>query len=147
MQFRVEKKDTVYFGELPENLMLGKRVERFFSYQLKSQKRFTILKENIQIYNDKITIGELDCLLLENHKPKHVEVVYKFYLYDHSVGKTELEHLIGPNRKDTLTQKIEKLKLKQLPLLHKIETHEILTKMGYEAINFCLLYTSPSPRD
>ena len=48
----------------------------------------------------------------------HFEIVYKFYLYDHSEGSHEIDHWIGPNRKDCLVDKLNKLKSKQLPLLH-----------------------------
>ncbi len=103
---------------IDEKIRLGKYVERFVSFELEQQENISILAENIQIQNEKITLGELDCLLLKNNKPIHLEIIYKFYLYDASVGKTEIEHFIGPNRKDSLTEKLKKLDEKQLPLLH-----------------------------
>ncbi len=39
---------------------------------------------------------------------------------------------IGPNRRDSLLQKIEKLKNKQLPLLHTPETNDMLKKLNIE---------------
>ncbi len=99
-------------------LRLGKFVERFVSFELNQRSDTQILAENLQIQQEKITLGELDCLLLQNHLPIHLEVVYKFYLYDPTVGSHELEHWIGPNRKDSLIEKLNKLKNKQLPLLH-----------------------------
>jgi len=62
-------------------------------------------------------VGELDCLILRDKKPIHLEVIYKFYLYDASVGDTEIAHFIGPNRKDSLIEKLTKLQEKQLPIL------------------------------
>lgn len=103
---------------LDEKLRLGKYVERFVSFELAQQNHMSILAENIQIQNGKITLGELDCLLLKNNKPIHLEIIYKFYLYDDSVGNCEIDHFIGPNRKDSLKEKLTKLKEKQLPLLY-----------------------------
>lgn len=104
--------------EIDENLRLGKYIERFVSFQLEQEDNISILAENIQIQNEKITLGELDCLLLKDKFPIHLEVIYKFYLYDDTVGNTEIEHFIGPNRKDALIEKLTKLKDKQLPLLY-----------------------------
>lgn len=99
-------------------LRLGKYVERLVSFELSTHKNITVLAENIQIQDGKTTIGELDCLFLKDQKPVHLEIVYKFYLYDDTVGTSEIDHFIGPNRKDALTEKLSKLKDKQLPLLH-----------------------------
>jgi len=109
-----------------QKLRLGHLVERFVSHELKNNENIEVLAENIQVKQDKITIGEIDCLLKHNHTPIHLEIIYKFYLYDESVGNSELEHWIGPNRKDSLIEKITKLKTKQLPLLYKSETEQLL---------------------
>ena len=50
-------------------------------------------------------------------------------MYDESVGYSELEHWIGPNRKDSLIEKLTKLKSKQQPLLFKPETKHVLDKL------------------
>nr|WP_246454601.1 DUF1853 family protein [Hyunsoonleella aquatilis] len=118
MQFEITsspKKITISIGD---KLRLGKYVERLVSYQLQQNENITVLAENVQVQENKTTLGELDCLLLKDGKPIHLEVIYKFYLYDSSVGTTEIEHFVGPNRKDSLRQKLTKLKEKQLPLLY-----------------------------
>ncbi|MCK5816169.1 MAG: DUF1853 family protein [Flavobacteriaceae bacterium] len=114
----------------PKNLRLGKRVERFVGHELKQHPAINILKENIQIQNDKITVGEIDCLLKDDETAVHLEIIYKFYLYDISVGSTELEHWIGPNRKDSLISKLTKLKEKQLPLLYNPHTKPTLDALN-----------------
>ncbi len=116
-----------------ENLRLGKYVERLVSFQLAQQDNIAILDENIQIQNGKITVGELDVLLISAHKPIHLEVVYKFYLYDATVGNSELYHFIGPNRKDALMEKLTKLKTKQLPLLFSKACASYLSALGLKA--------------
>ena len=108
--------------EIDENLRLGKYIERFVSYQLAQEQSIKIIAENIQIQKEKRTLGELDCIILKDEKPIHIEVIYKFYLFDNSAGQTEIEHFIGPNRKDSLLEKLHKLREKQLPLLYAHES-------------------------
>lgn len=113
-------------GNLTENPRLGKRVESFVSHYLQRFENINVLQENIQIQYNKITIGELDCILLKDSTPIHLEIIYKFYLYDHTIGHSEIDHWIGPNRNDSLQQKVEKLRVKQLPLLFRDETKDFL---------------------
>ncbi|AJR04225.1 DUF1853 family protein [Siansivirga zeaxanthinifaciens] len=125
--FELPRQASFAFNEpLPNPLRLGKRVERFVSAELKQHERISILAENIQIQNNKITVGELDCVLLQDKTPIHLEIVYKFYLYDANEGQTELDHWIGPNRKDHLVKKLQKLTNHQLPLLHSTHTKPVL---------------------
>ena len=100
-------KTSSYSNETAQKLRLGKLVERFVSYELQQDSSIQIIAENIQIQQEKITIGELDCILFKNKTPIHLEIVYKFYLYDTTVGYSEIERWIGPNRRDSLLQKLE----------------------------------------
>ncbi|WP_299674279.1 DUF1853 family protein [uncultured Tenacibaculum sp.] len=114
--------------KIDNNPRLGKLVEQFVFNELNENETVSIITENLQIQNDKITVGELDCILLQNNIPHHLEIIYKFYLYDSSVGNSEIEHWIGPNRNDSFYQKYEKLIHKQLPLLYHEKTIEALKK-------------------
>tara|TARA_R110002095_G_scaffold203890_1_gene186244 strand:- start:76 stop:870 length:795 start_codon:yes stop_codon:yes gene_type:complete len=129
-QFEIISKSDKIDVIIDKKLRLGKYVERFVSFELEQQENISILAENIQIQDGKITLGELDCLLLKSNKPIHLEIIYKFYLYDASVGETEIEHFIGPNRKDSLKEKLTKLKDKQLPLLHSTECKNFLNELN-----------------
>ncbi|MDG1728279.1 MAG: DUF1853 family protein [Algibacter sp.] len=115
---------------LDEKLRLGKYVEQLVAFEIAQQRGITPIAENIQIQEGKRTLGELDCLLLRNNKPIHLEIIYKFYLFDATVGTTEIEHFIGPNRKDSLIEKLTKLKEKQLPLLYSDTCKSYLTNLG-----------------
>jgi len=125
-----ENQQVSFGGILPEKFRLGHVVERFVFNELQACNTIELLAENVQIKRDKVTIGEIDCLLKHSHTPIHLEIIYKFYLYDESVGASELEHWIGPNRKDSLIEKITKLKNKQLPLLYKPETEQVLNQLN-----------------
>ena len=133
-QFKIEQKAIAFDLEIDTKLRLGKYIERFVSFQLQQEKSIQILAENVQIQREKITLGELDCLLLKDDKPIHLEIIYKFYVYDPSVGSSEIAHCIGPNRKDSLLQKVTKLKDKQLPLLYSNECESYLKKLGLESL-------------
>lgn len=117
----------------PKKLRLGKWVEKFVTFQLYQDANVKILEENIQIKDNKITIGELDLLLLKDERPIHLEIVYKFYLYDSNKNLTNsLHNWIGPNQNDALVFKLKKLKEKQLPLLYRTETKVALKNHDLE---------------
>ncbi|MGG8497778.1 DUF1853 family protein [Tenacibaculum sp. TC6] len=122
-----------YQDNIPEKLRLGKQVERFVSFELQHTEHIKLLAENIQIQQEKMTLGELDCLLLENNIPVHLEIIYKFYLYDPSITTSEINKWIGPNRRDSLTQKLTKLTEKQLPLLYSNECKIYLETIGFSS--------------
>ena len=54
-------------------------------------------------------------------------------MFDATVGTTELEHWIGPNRNDTLIKKLTKLKEKQLPLLYNVHTKPTLDTLNIKS--------------
>ena len=114
----------------PENIVFGKKMESFFSHAIQQSKRYEMLAENVQIISDKVTLGELDFLLRDKETEQifHVELACKFYLYHASrTGKNEFSAWVGPNQNDFLDRKIEKLKTRQLPLLHHPECKKWLS--------------------
>ncbi len=121
-----ELKSVSFTSKITQKLRLGKLVERFVSFEIQQNPSIQIIAENIQIQQDKITLGELDCLFLRNDKPIHLEIIYKFYVYDKTAGTTEIEHWIGPNKRDSFVQKLTKLKEKQLPLLYSNQCKDYL---------------------
>ncbi|MFT6747803.1 MAG: hypothetical protein ACJAZ2_002160 [Glaciecola sp.] len=129
-------------NDINPKLRLGQLVEQFVFQVLAQTPSTMVVAKNLQIKRDKITIGELDCLVKKAEEFTHVEIVYKFYLYDDnntSVDKSEsspLSRWIGPNRKDDLMQKVSKLKSKQLPLLHREETLTALDSLNLHSFEF-----------
>lgn len=119
--------------DIPSNLVLGKRIEYFFSHYIEHYTPEGILANNVQIINDKTTVGELDFLIkhTESQEVFHIELVYKFYLYDPSFA-SEKERWIGPNRRDSLVKKLHRLKNHQFPLLYRIETQPLLEDLGLD---------------
>jgi len=107
--------DSIVF----KNQRLGKLVEEFVFNQLQQQDSVSWICDNLQIQNGKQTVGEIDALYYNEEQPIHLEIVYKFYLYDSIENYNQpLAYWIGPNRKDSLLYKLDKLNSKQLPLLY-----------------------------
>lgn len=120
--------------QFPTKLVLGLQAEACFEAYLKQSKHYELLGANLQINGEKETLGELDYIVrnLNANNVIHIELACKFYLYDEEAGASEEEKWIGPNRKDKLFDKLEKIKLKQFPLLRKSETVEILENLNIE---------------
>ena len=112
---------------------LGLLVEQFVFDCLNENKDIKIIATNIQVIEDKRTLGELDGLILDKKKLIHLELAYKFYLYDPEISGSEIDKWIGPNRKDSLKQKLNKLKSNQMPLLHHPKTKEIIKGLDYDS--------------
>lgn len=119
-----------------KSLRFGKRLERFFEFAIEHHSDYKILANSIQVLNEKITIGELDFIIqdIRSLDIYHVEITNKFYLCDNKI-ENENNRWIGPNRNDSLTNKIEKLKNKQFLLLHNIHTQKKLTNLGIDCKN------------
>ncbi|WP_298420693.1 DUF1853 family protein [uncultured Kordia sp.] len=129
--------------ELPTNLRLGHMVEKIVSECIKSSSNYKVLFENIQIQKDKDTIGELDFIIeeLKSKQVIHLELAYKFYLYDPTLSENSFHNWIGPNRRDSLQEKLDKLKHKQFPLLYNQHTKENLSTLDIDNVSqvLCLL--------
>ncbi|MCT8340720.1 DUF1853 family protein [Flavobacteriaceae bacterium TK19130] len=117
--------------QFPSQLMLGKQAEYCFEYMVKHSEQYEVLAANIQIQGEEQTLGELDYLLFDTKTDKnlHVELACKFYLYDESLGDAPVEKWIGPNRKDRLVEKLQKLKNHQFPLLYSEATESLLESL------------------
>ena len=119
------------------NQRLGKLAEKLFSIQIKNTNEWNIIFENLQIFEHKKTIGELDVFLqnIASKKYYHVEIVTKFYLYNPKYNCNSVDAWIGPNRNDSLAKKIAKLKNKQLPLLFNPLTKNTLKEFPIHNTN------------
>jgi hypothetical protein len=108
----------------PQDKMLGKQAEYCFESYLIASKRYQLLASNIQIQGAKQTLGEVDYLVFDKEVKKvlHIELACKFYVFDPDLKTTATASWIGPNRKDSLNDKLNKLVESQFPLLHAEET-------------------------
>ena len=123
-----ETRLNIWQNSISPRLVLGKRVEHFMAYYLENHSPYKILTQNIQVFNEKTTIGELDFLIQERRTQQviHLEQVYKFYLYVPNASLPSGDPWIGPNYKDSFQQKMDKLTQKQFPLLDQTQTKKAL---------------------
>ncbi|WCO03233.1 DUF1853 family protein [Psychroserpens ponticola] len=136
-QLQFQNYDTFLFKRsLEKKLRLGLLAEQFVFNQLEQLENCRILAENLQIQKEKQTLGELDALIEFDKGSIHLEIVYKFYLYDATLGTSEIEQWIGPNRNDSLIEKITKLKDKQLPLLYSSNCESALNELDLNNQSF-----------
>ena len=117
---------------------LGIYFEALFAFWVKQGKQdkvhsFDMVIKNHQINDGKTTIGELDFLLM-NHEEvyTHVETAVKFYLLNTNVNDTieknkNWSSWIGPNARDRLDIKLQKLIEHQLPLLNNVDVKKDAT--------------------
>ena len=109
-------------------MLLGKRFEKLIAFWLKASDRFDLIFHSLQIAGKRNTLGEVDFLLRDLHSSQlfHMEVACKFYLgYRNSPA---WDHWIGPNAKDSLQLKMDKLKL-QLSIFESTEGKAILQEL------------------
>jgi hypothetical protein len=129
--------------QLPTNVRLGHLAEKVVSGMIKASANFEMIDENIQIIEEKRTIGELDFIIreIDTNEFIHMELAYKFYLLDPSISDDIVNNWIGPNRNDSLKKKIEKLKRKQFPLLSHAQVKTRLEEIDTSNISqaLCLL--------
>jgi hypothetical protein len=114
------------------NIILGKQGEFLFSETIKATTNFTLLAANIQVNDEKRTIGELDYIVknCSSNQVFHVELACKFYLLKEDEHATIEGQWIGPNLKDTLLDKLQKFSESQFPLLRHPATKTILSGLG-----------------
>lgn len=128
-QFEFPKVDLSDFkiAAIPSNIRLGHQVEHVFRQLLLHDNTYDILLYNTPVRANKTTIGEIDFLLKKKSSQQivHVELTYKFYILNTS-NIEPLQQLSGANRLDLFSKKLEKIKTKQFPLLHRPETLTIL---------------------
>jgi uncharacterized protein len=99
-----------------QKLRLGKYAEELLSFYFQNSPRYTLLGYNLQLIDEKLTVGEIDYLLQEKLTGYqiHLELAIKFFLKIKIDGEYQW---IGPSTKDNLSKKRTKLLKHQLQLV------------------------------
>ncbi|RRO14387.1 DUF1853 family protein [Flavobacteriaceae bacterium 14752] len=126
--------NSIDFEQLKKHKYLGKRAEYFIKTYLDQNKNYSPIYHSLQIQDNKTTLGELDFLFFDHQKNKwiHLELICKFYVFIGDEKKTDLEAWIGPNLKDRLDYKVEKLKTHQLQICQRPEAQKLLNKLNID---------------
>ncbi len=123
--FNFPLKKSFLKKSFPKSNRLGKRVEFVFEELIKQDDSFELLCSNFQLFQDKKTIGEIDYIFERKNVLFHLEISYKFYLYDGSHSGSFINCWIGPNRKDSLKLKLSKLQFNQFPIIQSEEFKQL----------------------
>ena len=67
----ISSKIPTFKEGIPDNLVLGKRVEQFVFKELEQSESIEVLLKNTQVQNGKTTVGEIDCMLKQDGFPVH----------------------------------------------------------------------------
>ena len=128
--------------QIPKNLRLGHLVEKIVAELIRASTNYNLIHENIQLIEGKDTIGEIDFIIENTIKKQliHMELAYKFYLFDPSISSDPIKNWIGPNKNDSLIKKIEKLKKKQFPLLYHRSTKSKLNDIDIDTVSQALCF-------
>jgi hypothetical protein len=123
-----------YEANSESRLPIGKHIEEQLLKSLEEDDRYTVIAYGLQVQHEGITLGELD-FIIKDHEEEvifHLELVHKFYIYDELQGDDELNRWTGPNYKDKLVYKLDKLENHQFPLLHHPSTLPYLKNLGLD---------------
>jgi uncharacterized protein len=135
--------ESDYNFPIPTDVRLGHVAEHIVSTLIKSSANYEVLYEHVQLIENNRTIGEIDFILSNRYIKEviHVELGYKFFLYDPGISSDIVNNWIGPNRNDSLKEKLDKVKHKQFPLLYHEALKSKLDKVKPEEITqkLCLL--------
>lgn len=106
---------------------LGFYFESLVLFWLKNDPRFRVIAHNIQVEEEGRTVGEVDLIVEDYHlnRVEHWELAVKFYLQYHIKGRGYA--WLGPNRKDNLQDKIDRLENVQ----SKLSDHEQIRNLLY----------------
>lgn len=123
--------DLVFFIENNHSRRLGKYFENLLHYFFIFHPNIEVLEFGKQIFNGKITIGEMDFILMNKTSKEiiHLEVAVKYFAK--KKGESDFKYFICPNGKRNFDDKIEKTFGKQLRITERPETKALLNKKNY----------------
>ena len=112
---------------------LGIYFEKLWQFYLEHGPQWQLLGHNLQIIEQKKTLGELD-ILAHNQLSGyyHIELAVKFYLQYPGQSGQECQHWIGPQTRDQLDIKLKTLNKRQFPILHHDQTQELLSSFNID---------------
>lgn len=110
-------------------MRLGHMAERYFAAWLEAHPRYERRVQNLQVISDGQTLGEIDFIVddLRAGETLHIELAYKIYVLRITDEDAEW---VGPNGKDSLHGKLQKLRSRQFPLASHPVCRKALSALG-----------------
>lgn len=122
--------------------LLGIYFENLWQFFLEHAPCWQLKAHNVQVIQDKKTLGELDILAEYNgNQGYHLELAVKYYLQHPSHTGELCQHWLGPQCRDRLDLKLSKLNNQQFPILNHPQTQAILAQrsISYPVIQGLIL--------
>ena len=114
--------------ELPSRL--GRRFERVWAWAIDRMPGWELLAEEVQVREQKRTVGSLDLLARRHGEVLHLELAVKFYLCLRGQTGAQDHHWVGPNKRDRLDLKLARMRTHQLPMGQRPQTLATLAERG-----------------
>lgn len=110
--------------ERKQHHRLGFYFESLLQYFFENSPFIQLELSGYQIIEDKRTVGEIDFIFTFDNITYHIEVAIKFYLQNGN----SVDQMLGPNAKDRLSLKLDKVKNHQLPIVKNKQIKDIVKK-------------------
>lgn len=111
--------------------LLGSYFERLWQFFFSHCPGWKLLADHIQIIHNKQTLGELDLLVRSpDDEALHIELATKWYLQIPGRSGDQAADWLGPQTKDRLDLKINKLEAKQFPFIGDEQVIDHLLRQG-----------------
>ena len=123
--------ELIKFVETHHSKRLGRYFENLLHFFFLFHPNIEVLEAGKQIFNGKITIGEMD-FILKNKKTQeiiHLETAIKYFAKEK--GKSDFKYFICPNGTRNFGDKLDKTFSKQLKITERDETISFLKESKY----------------
>ncbi len=129
---RLDRPDSALAGAVKarHSNRLGEYFEILMTTWVDQVPPATLIAANLQVPGGRGTVGEFDLLFRRDRAVRHWELAIKFYL-GHP-GRFEEPRWYGPNPKDRLDKKWDKMLRRQLPLGDKRAAKKVLQGLGVD---------------
>lgn len=111
---------------------LGLYFESLWQFFLRSDPQVDLLASNLPVRDGGRTLGEFDLLYFcrQRQRPVHLELALKFYLCAPGADGSEWHHWLGPNSRDRLDLKLQRMLDHQIRLSEQAAAREPLAAIG-----------------
>ena len=129
---RQPKALNTFMEEHCRSKRLGIVFERLWQFFISADPQTELIASNLAVYEQARTLGEFDLIYFchRRNTPIHLELAVKFYLYTPHQNNHPFSCWLGPDSRDRLDIKVERLLQHQLPLAHTPQGRSALASLG-----------------
>lgn len=111
---------------------LGLHFERLWHFFLAQDSEVELLAHNLPVRDSTRTLGEFDCIYYCHQRQRnvHLELAVKFYLSAPGAISQALSNWLGPNSRDRLDLKLQRMLTHQIRLADTPQGASVLAELG-----------------